>query len=413
MALKMIPPTVLQNGNFRRLCLAQFASLTATYAIYLASMALVEEVTHSSTQMGLMIFSSTLPGLLFGLVAGVVVDRRERVGILMAGNALRTLVAIAFASAVHLFPHIYLLLAIYLTNFFLSAAAQFVASAEGATIPCLVGEERLTAANSLFNVSSLASQGAGLIVLAPLLLKIGGGEAVGLAGAILYLAALVTIAPLPRENMAHKPGKGRTLAGVWADLREGWRFIASDRLVTMATFQLTLTSMLALILSTLAPGFIARVLGLEVADAVYMAVPVGVGFGLGIALVGRRSGLLNKERWIGIGLIALGLSLVTLSFLREASGPSLLLLAMVGFGMGLGFAVVMIPAKTILQERPPSQMRGRVISAQLVLGNAASTLPMPLTGGLADLIGIREVMITVALVTLAVGAISTAIAARG
>jgi len=404
MPLKAVTPSVLKNRNFRRLYLAQFASLTATYAIYFASMALVEEITRSSAQMGLMIFSSTLPGLLFGLLAGVVVDRQERVKIMMAANLLRVLVALAFSAAIHFFPRIYLLLTIYLTNFCISALAQFLISAEGATVPRLVGEKKLMAANSLFNISSLVSQGAGLVVLAPLLLKISGAEAVGLVGAILYLAALVIIAPLPRENMTRKPRQGRRLAEIWTELKEGWRFIFSDRLVAWATFQLTLASMLTLMLTTLAPGFVARVLGLEVADAVYMAVPVGMGFGLGIALMGRRGKLLSKERWISIGFIALGLGLAVLPLPRGAGGPSFLLLAMVIFTIGLGLALVTIPAKTILQERPPVGMRGRVISTQLVLGNAASTLPMPLGGGLADLIGIRKVMLILACITLGAAA---------
>ncbi|HDH09517.1 MAG TPA: MFS transporter, partial [Chloroflexi bacterium] len=268
-------PSVLRNKHFRRLCAAQFISLVATYAIYFASMALVEEITHSSAQMGLMIFSSTLPGLLFGLLAGVVVDRYERVKVMMGANIMRALVALAFTAAVYFFPHIYLLLTIYLTNFCLSALAQFVISAEGATIPYLVGEKRLMAANSVFNVSSLASQGAGLIVLAPLLLKLSGAEAVGLVGVILYLAAFIVVIRLPRENKVRKPGQGRRLAEIWVELKEGWRFISSDRLVTLATLQLTFTSMLTLMLSTLAPGFVDRVLGIEIADAVYMAVPVG------------------------------------------------------------------------------------------------------------------------------------------
>ena len=400
MSLKTVSPFVLKNTDLRRLCAAQFTSLTATYAIYFASMALVEEITHSSAQMGLMIFSSTLPGLLFGLVAGVVVDRYERVRVMMAANALRVLVALAFTVAIHFFPHIYLLLTIYLTNFCISALAQFLISAEGATVPRLVGKGKLMAANSFFNVVSLAAQGAGLVVLAPLLLKISGAEAVGLVGAILYLAALVAIAPLPRENMTCRVRQGRRLAEVWAELREGWRYISQDHPVAWATLQLTLTSMLTLLLSTLAPGFVARVLGLEVANAVYMALPVGVGFGLGLALVGQRGELLSKERWISLGFVALSLSLALLAFLSRASGPSLLLLAAVGFGMGLGLALITIPAKTILQERPPAGMRGRVISTQLVLGNAASTLPMPLGGGLADLIGIRKMMLMLACITL-------------
>ncbi len=74
--------------------------------------------------------------------------------------------------------------------------------------------------------------------------------------------------------------------------------------------------------------------------------------------------------------------------------------------MGLGLALITIPAKTVLQERPPAGMRGRVISTQLVLGNAASTLPMPLGGGLADLIGIRKVLLILACVTLGAAAAS-------
>lgn len=400
MSLETVSPSVLRNKNLRRLCAAQFTSLTATYAIYFASMALVEEITHSSAQMGLMIFSSTLPGLLFGLLAGVVVDRYERVKVMMAANALRVLVALAFAAAIHFFPHIYLLLTIYLTNFCVSALAQFLISAEGATVPRLVGEGKLMAANSFFNVVSLAAQGAGLVVLGPLLLKISRAEAVGLVGAILYLTALAAITPLPRENMTRKLGREQRFAEVWADLREGWHYISEDHSVAWATLQLTLTSMLTLLLSTLMPGFVARVLGLEVANAVYMALPVGVGFGLGLALVGQRGGLLSKERWISLGFIALSASLVSLTFLSRASGSSMLLLAGVGFGVGLGLALITIPAKTILQEQPPAGMRGRVISTQLVLGNAASTLPMPLGGGLADLIGIRKMMLLLACITL-------------
>jgi len=399
-------PSVLRNKHFRRLCAAQFISLVATYAIYFASMALVEEITHSSAQMGLMIFSSTLPGLLFGLLAGVVVDRYERVKVMMGANIMRALVALAFTAAVYFFPHIYLLLTIYLTNFCLSALAQFVISAEGATIPYLVGEKRLMAANSVFNVSSLASQGAGLIVLAPLLLKLSGAEAVGLVGVILYLAAFIVVIRLPRENKVRKPGQGRRLAEIWVELKEGWRFISSDRLVTLATLQLTFTSMLTLMLSTLAPGFVDRVLGIEIADAVYMAVPVGVGFGLGIALVGRRGELLSKEKWISLGFIMLGLGLIALPFLTSVSGPFLFIMAMVVFAIGLGLALITIPAKTILQERPPAGMRGRVISTQLVLGNAASTLPMPLGGGLADLIGIRKTIFILACITLGAAAAS-------
>ena len=60
--------------------------------------------------------------------------------------------------------------------------------------------------------------------------------------------------------------------------------------------------------------------------------------------------------------------------------------------MGLALALVIIPARTVLQERPPAAMRGRVIAAQLALGNAAAVIPLLIGGTLADSLGIQPVM---------------------
>ena len=404
-------PSTLKNPAFRRLCGALFAAMTATYAIYFASMVLVEEVTHSSAQMGLMIFASTLPGLLFGLLAGVVVDRHERVGVLVTSNALRVLVGLGFLAVVRFLRPPILLPAIYLSNFALAALAQFVAAAEGATIPRLVGSKQLLAANSLFNLALLASQGAGLVGLAPLLLKLGGPQAVALAAILLNLTAVALSASLPRE-MAPQTRERQTLAGLWADFRAGWRFIASDRPVSLATFQLVLASSVSLLLSTLAPGFVARGLGLRVEDAAYMAVPVGVGLALGLALVGRQGNRRRKESWVNIGLLVLGGALAFLPALRRLEGLWWLLFLLVTLGMGFGFSLILTPARAVLQERPSERMRGRVIAAQLTLSNAASTLPLPLAGGLADLIGIRRVLFVVALVVLG-GAVASSRCRQG
>jgi MFS family permease len=390
-------PSTLKNPAFRRLCGALFAAMTV----------LVEEVTHSSAQMGLMIFASTLPGLLFGLLAGVVVDRHERVGVLVTSNALRVLVSLGFLAVVRLLRPPVLLPAIYLSNFALAALAQFVAAAEGATIPRLVGSKQLLAANSLFNLALLASQGAGLVGLAPLLLKLGDPQAVALVAILLNLAAVALSDSLPREEMAPQARERQTLSGLWADFKAGWRFIASDRPVSLATVQLVLASSVSLLLSTLAPGFVARGLGLRVEDAAYMAVPVGVGLALGLALVGRQGNRRRKESWVNIGLLVLGGALAFLPALRRLEGLWWLLFLLVTLGMGFGFSLILTPARAVLQERPSERMRGRVIAAQMTLSNAASTLPLPLAGGLADLIGIRRVLFLVALVVLGAAAASS------
>jgi len=392
--------SIPRNKEIRWLCGAQFSSLTATYALYFASMALVEDMTHSSTQMGVMLFSSTLPGLLFGLIAGIVVDRQERVGVVVTCNAARALVAFGFLSAVHLLPLHWLLITIYLTNFTLSALTQFVISAEAATLPRFATGEELLSANSLFNLSSLAAQGAGLVVLAPLLLKLGGAQGVAFVAAFLYLCALWMIGCVPRGE-AYGLGKGdRTFGGIWRDLRRGWSLIRYDHALWLVTLQLTLISTVTLVLAMLAPGLVSREMGMRVEDAAYAAVPTGVGFGLGLALIGRRGGHCDKQSWINAGLISVAVSLGTFPLLKGLRGVSTLVFLGASLCLGAGLALVLIPAKTLLQERPPASMRGRVISTQLVLSNASTTLPMPLIGGVADLIGVRRVILLLALAVL-------------
>lgn len=402
--------TLSLRGNMplRRLSVAQFVALAATYAIYFASMALVEEKTHSSAQMGLMIFSSTLPGFLFGMLAGVVVDRHDRRRVLVIGNLLRLLVAAGFAAAAHWLSNpLPLLTAVYACNFLLSAIAQFTTSAEGSLIPHTVPQERLLAANSIFQVATLGAQGAGMVLLAPTLLRLGGAPAAGVAAMPLFALAGWMCARLPAQL-----GKGgreqalRTWASLRDDLRAGWRFVAGDASVRQAIGCQVLVSALSLVLTTLIPGLATRTWGVPVEYVAYLAVPGGFGFGLGVWLVGQRGHVLKEKAWISAGLLAVGGGLALLPALHALRGLYVPLFLLVSAVVGAGFALVIVPARTVVQERSPDEMRGRVISTQMFLSNIVSTLPLPLTGGLADLIGLRRIFALLALVVLSIGAAS-------
>ena len=144
---------------------------------------------------------------------------------------------------------------------------------------------------------------------------------------------------------------------------------------------------------------------MPVETMIYLAVPGGVGFGVGVWLVGRRGHLMTSEGWISVGLMVIGIGLAMLSNVKVLHGFSLLLFIVISFMTGGSFALVMIPARTLVQERAPDEMRGRVISTQFFLCNAASAIPLPLMGGMADTIRFRYVFLTIAAVVLAVGLI--------
>lgn len=411
------PRRLLANASVRGLCLSQFTALAGNFALYFASMALVEEITRSSTQVGLMIFSSTLPGFLFGLIAGPYVDRHDRIAVIKWGCILRVPVGIGFALAMYFAPHTSSLLwVIYICNFLLSALAQFVISAEASAIPRYVTPEQLMGANSLFNLSSVISQGTGVILVAPILLKLGGAWLVGVVSTAQYVASWLAIMRLPRSGSEFDPTKPTVKNGFLSalvTLKQGWAFIASDRLVWLAVIQMVLAATAVLAVSTLAPGFAHRILGKHVADVAYAALPAGLGFVGGLVFISSRHGLrMSRQAWSALGLTLFGVGLLGFSLLTMLKGLHLLGLALTVALAGFGFALTMIPARTILQERPVPYMRGRVISTQIVLANAASTLPMPATGGLADLWGIQQVLLTIATIVLAMAGVSGYIVRR-
>jgi MFS family permease len=404
---KEITESLVRQTTLRYVSSAQFVALVATYTIFFASMTLVEEKTHSSVQMGLMIFVFTLPGYIVGMLAGVLLDRYDRRRALVIGNVLCLLVVTGFAAATRWLDNLAVsLIAVYTSNFFLSAMLQFTASARDSLVPRAVPAKQLLAANSLLQIAMLVAQGTGTVLLAPLLIRIGGASAAGLAVLPMFALATWLYIQSPRRiGDVREAPKRRTLASLLEDLRLGWNFIADQASVRQTIGCFMLVAPLVLVVATLMPGLATHVWGVPVVYMTYLALPGGIGFAAGVWLIGRFGHRHKKEAWITFGILALGVGLALLPALNTLHGICVILFLLVSFGTGAGCAMVIIPARTLVQERAPDKVQGRVISAQLFLSNAASTLPLPLIGKLADVFGLRRVVALLGLLALGVGVV--------
>jgi MFS family permease len=394
---------LLANGAFRRLWVAQFATVILVYGLGLAGTVAVEERTQSSAQTGLVILSSILPAFLTSLVSGAVVDHWGRKRMLIVSHVTRGLLALVFWAGTAFLVDDALLLAIYGANLAVAVFSQFATPAELAMLPDLVEKPQLPAANGLLQVGMLAGEGLGLILLCPLLIKAYGVPSVGLLGAGLCLLATTLVWVLPGDLApSGRPG-GPSRADLWADMRAGWRVIVRDRVLVLIAIQATVAATLLLILLSLIPGLLSRHLGLSVADAPYVLLPGGLGFAVGLVWVGRQGDRLRPQRTITAGLLGLGVSTLLLGYLATDGREVWVALPWI-VGVGLSLGGIIVPARVVLQRRPPPAMRGRVIATQLALANAAAVVPLLLGGSLADRWGIRPVMLGLGLVALAAGA---------
>jgi MFS family permease len=387
-----------KNRVFLRLLSAQFLSLSAVYALNLGIVILVELETHSSLQTGIVILTITVPGTVASLVAGPLIDRFSRRMVLVLAHLLKAVVAGLLFVALRFLKGWPLLLSAYSVNFCLSVLNQFTSPAEAALLPSIVRRTDLIRANSVFQINSLAAQGAGALLIGPLLAKFLGLQNMPLFALLFSALATINAVFLPKEAQLSMPRK----LNLWEELQYGWNWIAKDGLTKAAVFQLSIATLIMLSLSALLPGFVYRTMGWDSSRFLLLVAPIALGFIGGVVILNRCPSLMAYEDWVCSGLLGLGASISAIALFGEKLPDLLGLLALIS---GAGLALVFIPAKTILQERPPAHLRGRVFSTQYLVVNASSVGVTIFSGGMADLLGIKPTMLLLGLAAIAGGVI--------
>ncbi|MBA3823243.1 MAG: MFS transporter [Ktedonobacterales bacterium] len=428
--------STLRNRFFQRLWLAQILSQTVQNATNYGSIVLLAQVSHSSTAVGGVIIAFSLPAVLFGVPAGVLVDRMDKRLILWVSNGLRAVASFGFVVAILSDSHNYLL--IYLLTFLISVIGQFFGPAEGTAIPLLVGEGDLVPALSLFNVTFSVSQALGFIILGPLIVLGMPTVSFPIGTAVLtltsihwlflfigctYLICAFLTWSIPRDTLigARNPNSqatGQRIGNVWHGVVEAWTFVRHNRPLFIAVLQLTLGGSVITIISMIAPSFSDQFMHRPAALAGIVFVPAGLGLISGSVLMPRiieRLGLKISE---GVGVVGVSGCTVLLTLchwfavrMDPANWPNdpLYLLAVVVtiFCLGLSLDLITLPAQTELQRRSPDWIKGRVLALQMMFLNAAAIPIILVVGSAADTMGLPVAMnlIAISVITLGLGSI--------
>lgn len=433
--------TLLKKRQFLYLWLAQLISMTVLNASNYALLVLIEEVTGSTTLVGLAIICFSLPALIFGAPAGVFVDRMNKRQVLWGSNCLRALATFVFV--ISLLLNHRQLVPVYLLTFLISTIGQFFSPAEGSTIPKLVSEEELMPALSLFNITFMLSNALGFIIVAPLALTLLPpftlfhlhvrpiDQLYALIG-VSYLVCAVLIALIPKSSFAQPTQAERdqhhlakeetsfahelvnTLGDVWMEMRQGWSFVRRNKLLFLAVVQLSFAGVLLLVIGELATPIVTKLLGLPAKAMAFIFAPAGIGLVAGSVLMPRITYRLGRSRAILIGSIALTLATLLLPLwvllaqhllpqTWNANPLVLFLVAFIMFCAGVALDFVNIPAQTAMQEQSPDWIKGRVLALQLMFYNACAIPIILFIGGFADLFGIDRVLYLMSVCSLAFG----------
>lgn len=318
-----------------------------------------------------------LPWVMFGLVAGTLVDRWDRRTIMWRTDLAR-LGIVAALGALILLGHGSVPL-ILLAAFLLATGTTLRRSAAPALLPTLVARGDLGAANGRLQAGSTISGS----FVAP---AVGGGlYAVAaaipvLAQTLFFAISAACVLRIPRG--ANPPATPSAPGSVRQETWEGLRWLASHRVLRPIAVGTVILSSATGILMAVLVIHILVFLGLQPAWYGAMISVYAIG-GVAAALLTAR-----LKRAFGTNRCLMGAALlgaVSIGTLALARGPVLAGCALIALGVATMTWNTL--AVTIRQELAPDRLLGRLSSAFNVVGVAAATVAAPIGGLIATQYG--------------------------
>jgi MFS family permease len=400
------------DSSFSALWTGQLVSLIGDRVHQVALAFLVLRATDSPIAVGAVFLVATLPNLLFGPIAGTLVDRWDHREVMIVSDLLRAGIVLLIPLAA-----VTNLALVYPLVFLVTTISIFFRPAKGAIVPRIVSGDDLIPANSALWVGETFADIGGF-VLAGLFVALLGSQ-LPLAfwvDAVTYVASAVLIASISVAPMARRgwqtatASEGAAGAGVAAggrtgfvsEMRAGWRFLRSESVLLANTLQASVGQFMLGIFLALTPVFaessIDR-LGFDGTAAYsFLEGSIGAGNLIGGFVIGLIGSRLRLGRLVIVGYAATGLAIAAMA----ASG-TLWLAVGLAFGAGVGNLAFVIPSQTLVQRRTPPELMGRVLGLRSSLVFGSMTIAMGIGGVLGQAFGAAPVIGVFGLVTVVAG----------
>jgi MFS family permease len=382
---------LLRQADFRRLWLSMSVSTLGSEVTFLALPLVAILVLHATplevAVLGAMPFVAFS---LFGLPAGVWVDRVPRKRLMVIGDLGRAAV-LSFVPLAAI-ANVLAMWQLYVVAFLAGVLTVFFEIAYQSILPELVERDRLAEGNSRLEVSRSASQVIGPGVGGALIGVFGAPIAI-FADALSYLgsaAFLIGLHPSrPRALRSAQDSKGLV-----REILEGMRFYRRSPVLLSASAAVIVLNVGFHLAGVVSLIFYARELAMS-PEAIGVAFGIGsIGFLIGAAsgaAIGRRLGV-GRTLMFGCGVSAAAWYLLTIA----TPATAFWLLAVVGVIQGIALPPIFVNNVALRQTLTPDGLSGRVNATARWMHWTAIPFGQLAGGALATIVGLR--------MTIAIGA---------
>lgn len=375
---------LLAIGSFRTLWISHVVSSFGDALTNLALLITAQRLTGSTAAVATTAVAVALPQLLFGLFAGVLVDRWDRKRVMIASDLTRAFLVLGFL-AVSSADRMWLL---YAVAFVQAAIGTLDNPARSSVVPQLVGKDNLLAANSFFQSTIIIVAVAGTAtagVIAGVFDTLAPAFALD---AVTFAVSAALVTRIAIEKLPSVPREGDKASRIWSELTAGLRHIVSSPMLRTVVVTAGVVMLGLGAVNVLLVPFIVDELAvpetwfglLEGAQVTSMVLA-----GALIAGIARR---LRPGSLLVVGLAGVAVVVAAMSLAQSVWH-------MVGLLFAVGWFVTPTQAavSTIVQTEVPAEALGRVSSSLGTVTTSAQVASMALSGVAAAAFGIRSVFV--------------------
>ncbi len=366
---------VLRPGPFRRYIIGSAISDTGTWMQVMAQGYVMSTLTNKAIMLGMANLAAGLPMLLLTMAGGSAADRFDKRKILLATQYLQIALAISIGLLIMSGKiEIWHILAFAVV---LGISNSFEMPTLNAFVPELVTRDEIQSAIAVDRAVFHGSRVVGPS-LAGIFIGAWGAASAFFCNAFSFVALIIALFMIPPRSRGTAEEEQKRASGI----KEGFRYVAKDKpSLAMIGLIAATTVFIFPIITVMMPLYVRLVLHLGANQ---------LGFLMGASAVGSVIGaifLISIPHRKRVPVMMLNVCVVACAIFSLSRAPSfyvatgLLILNSLGLAMNFGLA------NTIVQERAPDYLRGRV-SAVFMLSFVGL---MPVAGlgvtGLSDLIG--------------------------
>ena len=372
---------LLRPGAFRRYIIGSAISDTGTWMQVMAQAWVVSSLTNKAIVLGMVNFAAGIPTLLLTMIGGSAADRHDKRKILIVTQIVQIACALilgflVMTGKIHIW-HVIVLAAV------LGCCIAFEMPALSALVPELVKHDDIATAvaldRSVFHGSRLVGPS-----LAGLFVGWWGAASAFFCNAASFLGLIVAMISLPKRPVGTAEEEEQRRSG----FKEGLLYVRSDRTILSMIALIALTTIFVYpVVSVMLPLYVRNILHLG---------PNRLGLLMGTSAVGSLTGalgLLSVARNLRLKFMTGAVLVVSVALFFMSRSSSFLLTAACMGTLAIGLSLNFGLAGTIVQERAPGPLRGRISA---IFGLSFFGL-MPIAGlmmpGVSDWIGMRTALL--------------------